>query len=139
MDLQTIKQDKVRNIQIAISIISIIATTGSLYLSLGLGLIPCELCWYQRILMYPIIPISIYSIYKKQTFAPLILTFSILGMTISYYHSFIQIAPNANVCSTACGAILYTFGPLSIPNLSAIAFTLITVLTIFAYHQKQNQ
>ena len=37
------------------TLVAIVATTGSLFLSLGLGLVPCELCWYQRILMYPLV------------------------------------------------------------------------------------
>ncbi|KAA0806277.1 disulfide bond formation protein B, partial [Bacillus sp. AY2-1] len=34
--------------------VSFIATIGSLYFSEIKGFIPCELCWYQRIFMYPI-------------------------------------------------------------------------------------
>ncbi|NCC32318.1 MAG: disulfide bond formation protein B, partial [Chloroflexia bacterium] len=32
---------------------AMLATCGSLYFSEVLRWIPCELCWYQRILMYP--------------------------------------------------------------------------------------
>lgn len=35
-------------------IVSMIATLGSLFFSEILGFIPCELCWYQRIMMYPL-------------------------------------------------------------------------------------
>ncbi|MBV9790393.1 MAG: disulfide bond formation protein B, partial [Chloroflexi bacterium] len=31
-----------------------IATWGSLFFSEVLGWVPCVLCWYQRILMYPL-------------------------------------------------------------------------------------
>ena len=34
--------------------VSLIAMFGSLYFSEIKGYIPCELCWYQRILMYPL-------------------------------------------------------------------------------------
>lgn len=33
---------------------AMLATVGSLFFSEVLGWIPCELCWYQRILMYPL-------------------------------------------------------------------------------------
>jgi disulfide bond formation protein DsbB len=33
-------------------IVAIVTTLGSLYYSLHAGYIPCELCWYQRIVMY---------------------------------------------------------------------------------------
>ena len=37
------------------TLLAAVATAGSLFFSLGLGLVPCELCWYQRILMYPLV------------------------------------------------------------------------------------
>lgn len=116
-------------------LISLTATTASLYLSLGMGLIPCDLCWYQRIFMYPLVIITGYSLYTKTQLNQLIAIFSSLGIVISGYHSYIQIAPSShNVCSSACATQLLTIGPFSIPNLSFIAFALITgVLTIQHY------
>src|SRR4029077_12105400 len=35
-------------------VVALVTTAGSLYYSEHLGFIPCELCWYQRILMYPL-------------------------------------------------------------------------------------
>ena len=35
-------------------IVASIATGGSLFLSEIAGFVPCELCWYQRICMYPL-------------------------------------------------------------------------------------
>jgi len=113
-------------------IIATIATTGSLYLSLGLGLVPCELCWYQRILMYPLVPITAYAITQDELYTPLIGFLSSIGLVIALYHSYIQYAPSDAVCSTICSAVLYSVGPLSIPNLSAIAFALIFSGTILA-------
>lgn len=113
-------------------IIALIATTGSLYLSLGLGLVPCELCWYQRIVMYPLVLITAYGISRNELFTPLIGLMSTIGLIIAVYHSYIQYAPSDAVCSTMCSAVLYSVGPLSIPNLSAIAFSLILSGVIFA-------
>jgi hypothetical protein len=36
-------------------IVAIVTTLGSLYYSLHAGFTPCELCWYQRIAMYPLV------------------------------------------------------------------------------------
>ncbi len=36
-------------------IVSLTATLGSLYFSEIRKFIPCELCWYQRIMMYPLV------------------------------------------------------------------------------------
>ncbi|MDE0584452.1 disulfide bond formation protein B [Planococcus sp. A6] len=35
--------------------VSLVAMLGSLYFSEVQGFIPCELCWYQRIAMYPLV------------------------------------------------------------------------------------
>ena len=38
---------------------ALIATLGSLYFSEIKGYIPCTMCWYQRIFMYPIVLIGL--------------------------------------------------------------------------------
>lgn len=113
------------------------ATTGSLYFSLGLGLTPCTLCWYQRILMYPLVPITLYALYKDELFTPLIIFMSGLGLTIAAYHSYIQYMALNTVCTSAtpCHTILYTVHGLSIPNLSTIAFTLILGGSLISYYK----
>jgi len=127
---------RTRQVGIGLFIIALIATSGSLYLSVGLGLIPCKYCWYQRILMYPLVPVTLYAIYRNELFTPLIGFFSVVGMAIASYHSYIQVAPSGKfACETMCSAVLYTVGPLTVPNLSAIAFTLILTGVIIAqYH-----
>ncbi|HEY7762066.1 MAG TPA: disulfide bond formation protein B, partial [Actinomycetota bacterium] len=37
-------------------LVALTATLGSLYLSEVAHFVPCELCWYQRIAMYPLAP-----------------------------------------------------------------------------------
>jgi disulfide bond formation protein DsbB len=36
------------------ALVAVLATAGSLWFSEGAGFQPCELCWYQRIAMYPL-------------------------------------------------------------------------------------
>lgn len=136
---QFIYETPLRALQSGLLLVAIVATSGSLYLSLGLGLVPCELCWYQRILMYPLVPILAYSVYKRDLFSPLVLTLSSIGMVIAYYHSFIQIASVDTVCTTACVAVLYSVGPFTIPNLSAIAFTMITIGSLLGYYLRNTR
>ena len=38
-------------------VVALLATTGSLYFSEIAGFVPCTLCWYQRIAMYPLVVI----------------------------------------------------------------------------------
>ena len=37
--------------------VALVATAGSLYFSEVAHFVPCKLCWYQRIAMYPLVPI----------------------------------------------------------------------------------
>jgi len=108
---------------------SLVATIGSLYLSLGMGLLPCQLCWYQRILMYPIVPIIVYSIVRDTQLFELTLFFSTIGISIASYHSYIQRVSVESACSNFCASILYQVGPFTIPNLALIAFLGIFVIS----------
>ena len=38
-------------------VVAAVTMAGSLYYSVGAHFLPCELCWYQRICMYPLVAI----------------------------------------------------------------------------------
>ena len=38
-------------------LVAAISMSGSLYFSEGAHFTPCKLCWYQRIAMYPLVPV----------------------------------------------------------------------------------
>src|SRR5689334_8278623 len=64
-----------------------VATCGSLFFSEVLGWQPCVLCWYQRILMYPLaIVLAIGIVRRERGLHVYILPFSIAGMAVSLYH-----------------------------------------------------
>lgn len=113
------------------TLVALVATAGSLYLSLGLGLIPCELCWYQRILMYPLVVVLGVAFVKGRetvyhTAAPLALP----GAGIAAYHSYIQVNPSASSCTVGCSTVQYEVLGLTIPNLSLLGFTLILLVLV---------
>jgi disulfide bond formation protein DsbB len=124
---------RVRPVLAAATLVAGVATVGSLYFSLGLGLAPCDLCWYQRILMYPLVVIlGVAALEDRAGVVYTALPLSVLGLAIAAYHTYIQIAPSAGgTCSVGggCSAILYPMlgGVLTIPRLSLLAFLLITV------------
>ena len=120
----------VRTWSTATALVALVATSGSLYLSLGLGLVPCELCWYQRILMYPLVVVlAVGAIERRAGVYRTVLPLSALGGAVAAYHSYIQIAPTSGVCSVGggCSAVQLRVLGLSIPNLSLVAFVLITL------------
>ena len=115
------------------TLVAVVATAGSLYFSLGLGLVPCELCWYQRILMYPLVPVlGVAALENRRRVFLTALPLSILGVVVAAYHSWLQVSGTTGTCSVGggCSAIQYQILGLSIPNLSLIAFVLITLLLV---------
>ena len=114
------------------TIIAAVATGGSLWLSFGLGLIPCELCWYQRVLMYPLVVIlGVATIERRPLVYRTALPLSVGGVLLAAYHSWIQYASVPTSCSfgeISCGAVQYRIGGLAVPNLSLIAFLMISAI-----------
>lgn len=118
---------------VAGTLVATVATAGSLYFSLGLGLVPCELCWYQRILMYPLVLVlGVAAIENRRRVFLTALPLSALGTVVAAYHSWLQVSDTTGTCSVGggCSAIQYQVAGLSIPNLSLIAFVLITVILV---------
>jgi disulfide bond formation protein DsbB len=111
-----------------------VGTVGSLYFSLGLGLVPCELCWYQRILLYPLVVVlGVATLEDRPGVARTVLPLSLLGLGVATYHVILQVRPSVGgTCSVGggCSSILYPMldGLLTIPRLSLIAFVLVTAL-----------
>lgn len=116
-------------------IISILATLGSLYFSEIRHFIPCEWCWFQRILMYPLSVILGIAYFKRDEniflyIRPLV----ILGMGISSLHYMQQkLHIFGDFCTSIvpCSTIYINWlGFVTIPFLALIAFTSITFLSL---------
>ncbi|KKI92454.1 2-oxoglutarate dehydrogenase [Bacillus sp. SA1-12] len=118
-------------------IASLLATLGSLFFSEVLHFIPCTLCWYQRILMYPLtflLGIAFYN--NDRNVYKYVLPFSILGMIISAYHYSLQKIPfvqKFEMCTSGVpcsGEYINLLGFITIPFLAFIAFLIITVMMV---------
>lgn len=115
-------------------VVSVVATLGSLYFSEIRGFIPCELCWYQRILMYPLsVILGIAAYHNDLRIKKYVLPFSIIGTCVSLYHYMLQKVPGfalARPCvqGVPCDAMYINwFGFITIPFLALVAFILITI------------
>jgi len=118
-----------RNLFTAAFGIAFIATLGSLSYSNLLGFYPCKLCWYQRILMYPLVPLLGYAAYTNTTgLARLVPVYTIPGIAIAAFHSYLQLVPGATCGVDGCSTVYFRVLWLSIPNQSLLAFLLITGL-----------
>ena len=105
---------------------------GSLYYSEIAGFVPCTLCWYQRILMYPITLIALVGILSRDDALPkYVLPLSVAGMGLSTYHYLIQLGviSHSAVCAVGvpCGLRYVNYaGFVTIPLMALTAFVLIT-------------
>lgn len=115
-----------------------IATLGSLYFSEIRHFTPCPLCWYQRILMYPLIFILTVAIIRKDKgVGYYVLPMSILGAVIALYQYLLQMGTAVKDIPIQCDAFgsceqietIY-FGFITIPFLSLTAFVIISLLMI---------
>ena len=114
--------------------IAAVATAGSLYFSEIVGFVPCSLCWYQRIAMYPLVLIlGMGALRGEAVVWRYALPLSGVGLAIAMYHVIIQWQPAADVgaCTTGVpctGRYVAVFGFVSIPSMSLAAFILIAAL-----------
>lgn len=115
---------------------SLFATLGSLYFSEIRQYVPCEFCWYQRILMYPIVIISLIGLVRNDFGAKYyIRVFSILGVIMAGYHYALQKISFLGNGMAACEGVSCTvqyinwLGFITIPLLSFTAFSIILILT----------
>jgi disulfide bond formation protein DsbB len=110
------------------------AMAGSLYFSEAGGLVPCELCWYQRIAMYPLAVILLIAAIRRDSgIRPYATALASIGAVIAAYHALLQRFPSlpsgscdpSNPCSTID---LERFGFITIPVMALTGF--ITILTL---------
>jgi disulfide bond formation protein DsbB len=115
--------------------VALVAVSGSLYYSVIAGFIPCELCWAQRIFIYPQIVILGLAWFKKDKH---IIDYSLalisIGALISLYHNYIYYTVQpSNVCSIAnpcTQQYILGFNYISIPLASLTALILMGLLLL---------
>jgi disulfide bond formation protein DsbB len=116
-----------------------LATGGSLFFSEVLGWIPCTLCWYQRIAMYPLVGIIAVGLLRHDRGLPLlVLPFSLGGGSISLYHYLLiktdWFPPPPCRAGVPCTVdYIDIFGFINIPFLALTAFLIITLMMAVAW------
>lgn len=113
--------------------VAAIATGGSLFLSDIARFVPCELCWFQRICMYPMSIITLLAaIRNDHRVASYLLPLPIVGACVSVYHLLIEnkVVGQSTVCKLSAPGGCATkwieeFGYITIPVLAITAFLLL--------------
>jgi disulfide bond formation protein DsbB len=115
-------------------VVALVASTGSLYLSEVVGFVPCLLCWYQRIAMYPLVVLlGVATVRRDAGVWRYALPLAVIGALVATYHVLIQLQPSLDtgMCSAGAsctGRYLAVFGFVSIPVMAGGGFLLISIL-----------
>jgi disulfide bond formation protein DsbB len=117
-------------------VVSSIATGGSLFLSEIAGFVPCELCWYQRICMYPLSIITLLAAIRGDfRIARYLLPLPLVGACVSVYHLLVEngVVGQSTACLVSAPGGCATkwideFGYMTIPTLALTGFVLLIEL-----------
>ena len=121
-------------------LVSSIATGGSLFFSEIAGFVPCELCWFQRICMYPLTIITLLAaLANDRRVARYLIPLPLVGAGVSIYHLLVEnhVVKQAQACLISAPGGCATkwineFGYMTIPTLALTAFALCFGLLLLA-------
>lgn len=114
------------------------ATLGSLYFSQIAHFVPCTLCWFQRIAMYPLSIILAIAAWRRDTTVwRYVVPLATIGAAISIYHYQLERFPSqaspACTVEAPCTVVwVWRFHFVSIPFMALSGFALIVTLVLIA-------
>ncbi len=122
------------------------AVVGSLVYSNIVGFPPCELCWYQRIFMYPQLIIVGLAMWRKdKTIIDYLVPLSVLGAIVALYQSFLQwgfsfgLTGGCAAIGGECAKVYFTqYSYITIPFMSFTVFMYIIAMKFVYYHKSRN-
>jgi disulfide bond formation protein DsbB len=118
-------------------LVALTATLGSLFYSEVANFIPCKLCWYQRIAMYPLVVVlGIAALRKDVAIKKYVLPIVVIGSLISTYHYLIERFPDLSggTCDPTAPCtvtLVWKLGFISIPFMALAGFLLIATLMLW--------
>ena len=122
-------------------IVASIATGGSLFYSQVAHFIPCEFCWFQRVLMYPLSILTLFIAARGDNRAArYLIPLPVVGAGTSIYHMLIEhdVIHEPKACTASAGGCAinwianHSFGYLTIPTLALTAFLLLIGFLVLA-------
>jgi disulfide bond formation protein DsbB len=124
-------------------IVALVCTVGSLIYSEVIHFVPCRLCWFQRIAMYPLAIILLVGAIRREAVVKYYaVPLALVGLVISIYHNVLQFVPSLeggscdplNPCSARSIAV---FGFMDLPFMAGAGFIVIAVLLAFYTKAKE--
>ena len=110
-------------------VVAIVTTAGSLFYSEIKDLVPCELCWYQRICMYPLVAILAVGVLRRDRAvlwyaAP----FVAIGAPLALYHWLVERVPSLSD-STSCSIVT----PCTVPYFEKLGYITLAFMDMSAF------
>lgn len=117
--------------------IATVATAGSLYYSEVAGFPPCEMCWYQRICMYALVPILAVAVVRRDRSGGwYALPLALAGLGLSVYHYQLQLfGVQGSTCDPDVPCTYQwvdSFGFMSIPFMAGCGFIGVAGLSLLS-------
>jgi disulfide bond formation protein DsbB len=116
-------------------LIAAASTLGSLWFSESAGFVPCRLCWFQRIAMYPLAPILLVGAIRRD---PAVRWYAgpiaAIGALIAGYHTLIEWRPSLDtgtceLTGPSCTFVWFReFGFISLATMALTGFVAILAL-----------
>ncbi len=128
-------------------LISFKSTVMTLVYSEYFGIVPCGLCWLERIALYPqVLLLAVALYYKDLLIARYGIALSIFGLVVSLYHHYIQMGGSQFIKCPAVGdgvdcakRFFFEFDFMTFPLMSAILFTFLIVLYTYILKTRPTQ
>ncbi len=109
--------------------VAAVATAGSLYYSEVAGFVPCELCWYQRICMYPLVAVlGIGALRRDRAVRWYAGPIVAIGAGLALYHWLVERVP-AFADTTSCSAV----APCTVPYFQELGFVTLAFMSLSAF------
>ena len=109
--------------------IAVVTMLGSLYYSEIVGYLPCELCWFQRIAMYPLSAILVVGVLRRDRAAHwYALPFVVVGAPLALYHWLVERVP-----SLAEGSSCSAFVPCNVPYFQELGYVTLAFMDMSAF------
>ena len=118
--------------------VALVAFLGSLFFSEYADFIPCRLCWFQRIAMYPLpLLLGIATLRRDRAIRVYAIPMALVGAAISIYHYQLERFPSQTHLSceldSPCTTVwFWKFHYISLPLMALSGFLLIVWLTWIA-------
>lgn len=120
--------------------VATVATSGSLYFSESAGYVPCRLCWFQRIAMYPIAVVALVALLRRDRSARwYIVPLAVIGAAISTYHVLIEWgwlndSESCALFGPSCADVWFeAFGFVTLALMALAGFVSIIVLNTISF------